>query len=59
MKRFIYACLAKRFGETFDDAIVVDECTVELKMYNPTNWRKEASAGWTRAVAIFDERLNA
>jgi hypothetical protein len=41
MKRFIYACLAKRFGETFDDAIVVDECTVELKMYNPTNWRKD------------------
>jgi hypothetical protein len=41
MKRFIYACLAKRFGETFDDAIVVDECTVELKMYNQTNWRKD------------------
>ncbi len=40
MKRFMYACLAKRFGETFDDAIVVDESTVELKMFNPTNWRK-------------------
>jgi hypothetical protein len=40
MKRFMYACLAKRFGGTFDDAIVVDESTVELKMFNPTNWRK-------------------
>jgi hypothetical protein len=21
--------------------IVIDECTVELKIYNPTNWRKD------------------
>ena len=31
----------KRFGEDYDDAIFVDECTVELKFYNPTNWRKD------------------
>jgi hypothetical protein len=41
LKRFIYACLAKRSGDKFDDAIVIDECTVELKIYNPTNWRKD------------------
>ena len=41
VKRFIYACLSKRFKDDLDDAIVVDECTVELKLYNPTNWRKD------------------
>ena len=41
LKRFIYTCMAKRFGEEYDDAIFVDECTVELKVYNPTNWRKD------------------
>jgi hypothetical protein len=41
LKRFIYACLAKRFGDNFDDAIVIYECTVELRIYNPTNWRKD------------------
>ena len=40
-KRFIFACLVKRFGENFDDAKVIDECTVELKIFNPTNWRKD------------------
>ena len=30
-----------RFQEDYDDAIFVDECTVELKVYNPTNWRKD------------------
>ena len=29
LKRFIYTCMAKRFGEEYDDAIFVDECTVE------------------------------
>jgi hypothetical protein len=41
LKRFIFACLVKRFGENFDDAIVIDECTVELRIFNPTNWRKD------------------
>ena len=41
VKRFIYACLSKRFKDDLDDAIVVDECTVELKLYNPANWRKD------------------
>ncbi len=36
LKSFIYACLSKRFDDDFDDAIVVDECTVELKIFNPT-----------------------
>ena len=39
LKRFIYASLSKRFGEDYDDAIFVDECTVELRIFNPTNWR--------------------
>ena len=34
-------CMAKRFGEEYDDAIFVDECTLGLKVYNPTNWRKD------------------
>ena len=41
LKRFIYACFSKRFQEDYDDAIFVDECTVELKIFNPTNWRKD------------------
>ena len=41
LKRLIHACVLKRFGDDFDDAVVVDECTVELKIYNPTNWRKD------------------
>ena len=41
LKRFIYACLSKRFEEDYDDAIFVDECTVELKIFIPTNWRKD------------------
>lgn len=41
LKRFIHACLLKRFCDDFDDAVVVDECTVEMKLYNPTNWRKD------------------
>ena len=41
LKRFIYTCMAKRFREEYDDAIFVDECTVELKVYNPKNWRKD------------------
>jgi len=32
LKRFIFACMAKRFGDNYDDAIVIDECTVELKI---------------------------
>ncbi len=28
LKRFIYMSMAKRFGEKYDDAIFVDECTV-------------------------------
>ena len=34
---FTYACLSKRFCDDFGDAICVDECTVELKLHNPTN----------------------
>jgi hypothetical protein len=41
LKRFIYACLSKRFDDYSDDAIVVDECTVELRIFNPNNWRKD------------------
>ena len=41
LKRFIYACFSKRFEEDYDDAIFVDECTVELKIFNPTNKRND------------------
>jgi hypothetical protein len=34
-------CLSKRFEEDYDDAIFVDESTIEEKNYNPTNWRKD------------------
>jgi hypothetical protein len=34
-------CLSKRFEEDYDDAIFVYESTIEVKIYNPTNWRKD------------------
>ena len=34
-------CMVKRFGQEYDVAIFVDECTVELKIYKPKNWRKD------------------
>ena len=40
LKLFIYTCLLQRFGKDYDDTIFVNECTVELRIYNPTNWRK-------------------
>jgi hypothetical protein len=35
LKRFIYACLSKRFEEDYDDALL------NYKIFNPTNKRKD------------------
>ena len=40
MKRFIYCCFCKTYGETFQDTIDADETTVELRFCLNTNYRK-------------------
>jgi hypothetical protein len=33
LKRFIYACIFKMYNEDLFDAIMIDECTAELRQY--------------------------
>ena len=40
VKRFSFECLAKIYGDYFDDVIAVDECTVELRSVTSKCWNK-------------------
>ena len=40
LKRFIYCCFCKTYGETFQDTIDADETTAELRFCLNTNYRK-------------------
>ena len=40
VKRFIYACFCKKYHEKFDDAIDVDETTVEVRLCSRMNYNK-------------------
>ena len=49
LKRFIYACCCKLFNEKYDDVLVIDETTVEVRLASYKNWRKSSSV-LSRAV---------
>jgi hypothetical protein len=49
VKRFAYACCCKIFNEQYDDVLVIDETTIEIRIASYKNWRK-ASDGLLRAA---------
>ena len=48
LKRFVYACCCKIYNETYDDVLVIDETTVEIRLASYKNWNK-TSTGLLRA----------
>ena len=49
LKRFFYACCCKIYNETYDDILVIDETTVEIRLASYKNWNKTAT-GLARAA---------
>ena len=41
VKRFIYCCFSKYYGEKYEDTIDADETTVELRYCASTNYKKD------------------
>ena len=40
VKRFIYACFCKQYNEKYEDLVVIDETTVEIRLASYKNWNK-------------------
>jgi hypothetical protein len=40
LERFYFSCCCLFFDELFDDAIFIDECTVEIRKESTKRWHK-------------------
>jgi len=43
VKRFIYACFCKQYNEKYNDLVVIDETTVEIRLASYKNWNKRGN----------------
>ena len=43
VKRFIYVCFCKQYNETYDDIVVIDETTIEIRLASYKNWNKRGN----------------
>ena len=43
LKRYIYACFCKIYNETYDDILIIDETTVEIRLASYKNWNKTST----------------